>query len=115
MRKIFEDLVFLGKLEKDVKLYGKIWTFTTLTAEEQVEATAVTGQLEPIARINALRVQLLARSLRKIDGNEIVDKEEALEIVRSLQFPIINALYEKYEELQSEQEKSLKNIDEIKN
>ena len=115
MRKIFEDLIFLGKIEKDVKLFGKTWTLTTLTAEEQVEATAVTGQLETIARINALRVQFLGRSLKKIDGHEIVDVEEALEIVGKLQFPVINALYAKYEELQAEQEQGLKEIDEIKN
>lgn len=115
MRKIFEDLVFIGRIEKDVKVFGTTWTLSTLTAEEQVEATAATGELETIARINALRVQFLARSIKKINGEAVIDKNEGLEIIASLQYPVINGLYQKYEEIQKEQEEALQNIDEIKN
>ncbi|MNV85206.1 hypothetical protein D3C71_1791420 [compost metagenome] len=94
---------------------GKKWTLTTLTSDEQVTATAATGDLETISRINALKIHFLARSLKKVDGIEIFDFAEGLELVSQLQFPVVNALYSKYESLQKEQDENLKNLDEIKN
>jgi hypothetical protein len=115
MRDIFNDLVFLGRIEKEVKLFGKKWTLSTLTAEQQVEATAATSDLEAIARVNALKIQILSKSLKKINDIEFIDEREALEVVSGLQLPVVNALFTEYESVQREQDEKLKDLDELKN
>ncbi|MNB89769.1 hypothetical protein D3C75_368150 [compost metagenome] len=108
-------MIFLGRLEKEFTLLGKKWTLSTLSSDEQVAATAATGDLETISRINALKIHFLARSIKKIDNEEIIDFNEGYELVSQLQFPVVNALYTRYQELQEEQDEALKNLDEIKN
>ena len=115
MRKIFEELIFVGRVDKEFDLYGHKWVFTTLTTEEQVEATASTGNFDTIARVNAIKMQLLSKSLKSIDGNKFLDAQEALELLGKMQYPILNSLFSKYEDLQQEQDETLKSLDEIKN
>jgi hypothetical protein len=115
MRKIFEDLIFIGRVEKEVSLYGHTWLLSTLTAEEQIDATAATSGFDNIARVNAIKSQFLARSLKSIDGTKILDFAEALEVIGKMQYPILSGLFLKYEELQKEQDDTLKDLEQIKN
>lgn len=115
MRKALEDLIFVGKIEETFDLYGKSWTMTTLSSREQVEATAATEGYDNLSRINALKIEILARSIKKIQNVELNDVRETLEFISKLQMPVINALFVKYEELQKKQEEALKDIEELKN
>jgi hypothetical protein len=115
MRKIFEELIFVGRIEKEYDLYGHKWLLATLTTEEQVDATASTGNFDNIARVNAIKMQFLSKSLKSIDGNKLLDQNEALELLGKMQYPLLNSLFEKFEELQNEQDLTLKELDEIKN
>lgn len=115
MRKVLEDLVFIGRVEKEVPVFGKKWTLTTLTSDEQLEATSSTGNYDTLARVNALKIEILARSLKKVENVELDGLAEASEFVGKLQTPVINALFAKYEELQAEQDESLKDLEDLKN
>lgn len=115
MRKILEDLIFIGKVEKDYTVFGKQWTLSTLTSDEQLEATSATASYDTLARVNALKIEILARSLKKIEGVELNDIAETSEFVGKLQGPVINALFSKYEELQKEQDDALKDLEDLKN
>jgi hypothetical protein len=86
-----------------------------LTTEEQVDATASTGNFDTIARVNAIKLQLLSRALKSVDGHKFLDANEAFEVISKMQYPILNALFTKYEELQLEQDETLKSLGDIKN
>ncbi len=115
MKKILEDLIFLGAVQEEVSLLGKKWKMQTLNSEEHLSATSSTGDYETLSRIYALKLEILCRSLKAIDGIQLDDESETFEFVRKLQPPIINKLYEEYEKLQQKQNDSLRNIDDIKN
>lgn len=115
MRKILQDLVFIGATEDIVKAFGKEWKLKTLTSEEHLEATNATGDFDPLSRIYALKMEILSRSLKSINEIELIDKGEAMEVVKQLQPPIVNKLYEEYEKLQKKQNESLSDLEEIKN
>lgn len=115
MRKALEDLIFIGKIEETFPLVGKKWTLKTITSEEQVEATSNTANLDNLARITALKIEILGFALTKVDDIELNDPEETVEFVKRLQTPLINALFTKYEELQAKQDEALTELDELKN
>jgi hypothetical protein len=115
MRKIFEELIFVGRIEKEFDLYGHKWLLSTLTTEEQVEATASTGGFDNISRVNAIKMQFLSKALKSVDGHKMLDANESYELLGKMQYPVLNSLFEKYEELQQEQDDTLKSLDEIKN
>lgn len=116
MRKVLEDLLFVGTVKETYKIFGKSWVLKTLTSDEQLAATSSTSDYDNVSRINALKIALLSRSLCEIDGTELKDVKEKIEFLGQLQQPVIDILYLKFNELQKEQDKSLKNMEEeIKN
>jgi DNA-binding HxlR family transcriptional regulator len=115
MRKILQDLVFIGATEDTVKAFGRDWKLKTLTSEEHLEATNATGDFDTLTRIYALKMEILSRSLKGINDVELIDKNEAREVIKQLQPPIVNKLYEEYEKLQKKQNDSLSDLEEIKN
>lgn len=115
MRKALEDLVFIGMVEDTFKVYGKDFTLSTLTSSDQLAATAATEDYDNLARVNAIKIQILARSLKKIGDIELHDIEENLEFIGKMQMPMINVLFTKFEELQKKQDDALKDLGELKN
>ncbi|MDF2533961.1 MAG: hypothetical protein K0R18_118 [Bacillales bacterium] len=115
MRKSLEDLIFIGRIDKSFKVFGKNWTLSTLTSNEQLDATSSTDGYDTLSRVNALKIEILARSVKKVEDIELNDVKENVEFIGSLQMPLINELFSKYEVLQKEQDDSLKNLDDIKN
>lgn len=115
MRDSLLDLIFLGKIEKDFKVFGKNWKLTTLTSNEQLDATSATEGYDTLSRVNALKIEILARAIKKVENTELNDLAENVEFVGKLQMPVINELFMKYEELQRSQDDSLKNLDDVKN
>lgn len=116
MRKILEDLIFIGTLKETYKIFGKEWTLKTLTSDEKLQATSSTGDYDNVSRINALKIAFLARALCEIDGVELKELKEKLEFLGNLQQPVVDMLYIKFDELQKKQDESLKEMEEdIKN
>lgn len=115
MRKDLEDLIFVGQLEETFKMFGKTWKIRTLTSEEQIEATASTAGYDNLARINALKIEILGYALTQIDNVELNDPEETVEFIKKLPTTVVNSLFAKYEELQDRQDKVLEELDELKN
>lgn len=115
MRKSLEDLIFIGRIDKTFNVFGKKWTLSTLTSSEQLEATSATDGFDTLSRVPALKIAILARSVKKVEDIELNDVKENSEFIGKLQMPLINELFSKYEELQREQDDALKNLDDIKN
>ncbi|AEO93441.1 gp181 [Bacillus phage G] len=115
MRKSLEDLVFVGRIEESFKVYGNDFVLTTLTSSEQLSATAATDRYDNLSRVNALKIEILARSMKKVGDIELNDLQETLDFVGTMQMPMINELFGKYEILQKKQEEALKDLNELKN
>jgi hypothetical protein len=115
MRKVLEDLIFLGAVEEEVKAFGKSWKMRTLSSKDHLDATKETGNFDTLTRIYALKMENLGRALQSVDGVTFVDKNESLELVKQMQPIIVNKLYEEYETLQKKQNTSLENLEELKN
>ena len=115
MKKALSDLVFIGVVQDKVKVFNKEWEMKTLTAQEHLEATSATADYDTLSRIYALKVEMLARSIKSVDDEPFEDKFEARSVLKEMQAPIVNKLYEEFEKLQDKQQDSLKDIQELKN
>lgn len=115
MKKALADLVFLGAVEDKVKVFGKEWEMKTLTAQEHLEATSATADYDTLSRIYALKVEMLARVLKSVDGEPFEDKFETRSILKDMQAPVVNKLYDELEKLQDKQQDALKDFEELKN
>lgn len=116
MRKILEDLIFIGTNKETYTIFGKEWTLKTLTSDEQLQATSSTSDYDNVSRLNALKIALLARSLCEINGTELDDISEKIQFLGKLQQPVVDMLYVKFKELQSKQDQELKEMSsDIKN
>lgn len=116
MRKILEDLVFSGYIENTVEIHDKTWRLRTLTSEQNLSAiNAMTAYTENLSRIYAMKIEVLGRALKEVNGIIIEDVEEGIEFIKNLQTPIVNKLYDEYEKLYADQQKSLGETEELKN
>lgn len=116
MRKILEDLIFVGVVKETYKIFGKDWTLKSLTSDEQLQATSSTGEYDNVSRINALKIALVSRALCEIDGVELDDVSEKITFLGKMQQPVVDMLYSKYTDLQSKQNDALKEMgNDIKN
>lgn len=116
MNKNLEDLIFLGRVEEEVTLYGKKWMLRVLDSNEQLIATNESSKYnDTLARVFALKIEILGRSLSSVDGENINDIVEGIELIKKLQPIVTNNLFNEYEKLQKKQEDLLKDPEEIKN
>lgn len=115
MKKVLQDLIFLGRVEKEVTVFGKKWKMITLDSDEHLKATNSTGNYDNLSRLYALKVEILSRAIQGIDGIVIEDEIEGRELVTKLQPPVVNKLYDEYEKMQQKQNDSLNELDDIKN
>ena len=60
-------------------------------------------------------MEIIGRAIKSINDINLENEIEGLELVRKLQPPVVNRLYEEYEKIQVKQNESLTNLDEIKN
>ena len=116
MRKVLEDMIFIGCVKETYKLFNKEWTLKSLTADEIVEASLITRDYDQLSRINAIKVSTLTRSLVALDGEELTDLDEKAKFFSKLQQPVIDIIYNKYIELQKKKKNEIDNLNnEIKN
>ena len=115
MKNSLKDLVFLGRSEKDIQLFGHEWKIKTIDSSAQIAATASTGDYDTLARVNALKVAILARALVSVDNEPTGNVGETAELLNKLQPMIINRLYDEYDNMLREQEDALSDLDELKN
>ena len=118
MRKALEDLIFIGNLQETYTLFNKTWTLKTLTSDEQLQVANSTRDYDNLARLQAIKIATLARSILEIDNIELKDVNEKIELLSKLQQPIVDLLYNKYLELQKKQDDEFKSLtlgEDIKN
>ena len=116
MRKILEDLIFEGEIKETYKIYGKTWVLKALNADEQLAATSSTKSYDNVARIPAIKIAVVSRALKSVNGIELSDLTEKIEFLGKLPPQVVDAVYEKYLELQKKQKDSLDEMEsELKN
>jgi hypothetical protein len=119
MRKALEDLIFIGTLEETYTLFKKDWRLKTLTSDEQLLAASSTRDYDQLSRVYALKIATLSRSIIEVNNIELKDLDEKIDLLRKMQQPLIDMLYDKYLDLQRKQDEALKDLnqgsDEIKN
>ena len=116
MRKILEDLIFEGEIKETYKIYGKTWVLKALNADEQLAATSSTKSYDNVARIPAIKIAVVSRALKSVNDIELSDLTEKIEFLGKLPPQVVDALYEKYLELQKKQKDSLDEMEsELKN
>lgn len=112
----FKDLVDYGRLEKTYEIMGKKVVMRSLTASGLRDAMNATAGNSPLAQINGMKICLLARTVRSIEGTpmtgSITDREKFWEDV---QVPTLNAFFDKYTELREEQDKTVEEAFSSKN
>lgn len=114
INKALADLIFIGEIEEEVVLFNKTWKMRTLTSEEHLSATSATADYDPISRIFAIKVEVLSRAIKSVDGEPFENRLEAAKTFRSMQAVIIDRLYQKYDEIQQKQENALNKFDDLK-
>lgn len=115
MRKVLQSLIEEGTYSDVVEFNNHQYKFAVLNSGENVEVMNVTGKMDALTRINAIKIETLARSLKEIDGMKLNDLDEKLEFFRSMQIADVNALYEEYNKIFQKQVDESKNIEDIKN
>ena len=79
-------------------------------------ATSSTKSYDNVARISAIKIAVVARSLTEVNNIALNDLTEKVEFLGSLPPQVVDALYEKYLELQKKQKDSLNEMEnELKN
>ena len=115
IRKALESLISEGVVEETVHVAEKSWTMKTLQSGEHLDATSSTAQYDTLSRIYALKMEILARAIKSVEGIKLDKIEESLDFIRQLQPVIVNKLYDEYEKLQTKQNEAFESVEEIKN
>ena len=121
--KLIKDLVFLGRLSKDVKVSGYSFRVNTLTEErqrllvsrimrmtndEKVAYAKVYTVAESVTHINDIGIEEISS---RIDETNNVDEDNSeiskINFFGSLQAAIIDILFEEYEKLLGESKKEI--------
>lgn len=122
---MLEKLIFIGRISKEIEIFGIVFEVASLTNKEHNEIVQMMYGFKDPADLFTIRVLTLANALRKIDGillNEI-DIEGTFEsqfhkkisIIDNLQLSVVEKLYDVYEKLVEEEEKTSNKNEEIKN
>lgn len=114
MNKALKSLISLGRSQREVELFGKKWVMHTLDAQDQLLATDSTRDYDGLSRVMALKIAILAHAIDSVDGEGLGNAGESRELLNQLQVPLINRLYNEYEQLMNIQDDKLKELDKVK-
>jgi hypothetical protein len=115
MNKVLNDLIFLGKADETIELFGHKWEMHTLSTDEQIEVVTSTSDYDEAARVAAIQLAALSRAITKVDGEPTGTVSDTYELLSQIQAYIVSALYDKYDIMASNQINLLGDMKEIKN
>lgn len=122
--KTLKDLIFLGRIERNVICSDCSFLMKSLTAEDQrIMVTKIMKIPDDLRLLNA-KIISIAFAIEKVNGIPLEDlaeeSEENLDIydkkisvIKNLQLSVVNKLFKNYEELLEESNSQIE-IDEIK-
>ena len=122
--KTLKDLIFLGRVEKNVICGDCNFLMKSLTAEDQKIMVAKVIKLPDDLRLLNAKIISIAFAIDKVNGTPLEDlaeeSEEYLDIydkkisvIKNLQLSVVNKLFKNYEELLEESNSQIE-IDEVK-
>ena len=115
MNKALKSLISIGRAEKDIEIYGRVFHIHTLDMHEQLLATNSTSEYDNLSRILAMRIAILSYAVDSIDGEDLGNNSEIREIFSQLQVPLINKIYNEYEKLADQQAEDLRKLEQNNN
>tara|TARA_Y100000034_G_scaffold117385_1_gene156757 strand:+ start:1827 stop:2315 length:489 start_codon:yes stop_codon:yes gene_type:complete len=118
-----KDLIFLGRLQKEVEIGGYNFFLTTLTTKEQKTVMQKIMIVDDVTRLLDAKPVTLAFALKTVNDVNLEDicEDEDLEdsfdkrisVIMSLQVGLIESLFKAYEELIEESSKTFE-VDDLK-
>jgi hypothetical protein len=114
-RRKLDDLIFLGRVSREIDLVGHKFELATLTHKEHTMLMRELSRVSDTANLFVIRVYTLAVAIKKLDGVSIDDiKTEGefesafakrVEFIDSMQLRVIEKLFEEYSLLSDESDK----------
>lgn len=111
-KSLIEKLLFLGRGEKEIDVFGMKFVLITLTNKESSEIMREVYKLTNANDISIIRTLTLAQAIKSIDGILIDDielgqkfespLEKRKAIVETMQLSVINKIMDEYDALQNE-------------
>lgn len=106
-----ETLIKFGEVEREVEpVAGLKITLRTLSEDEKTAAYAkvgaIPGEANILVRMQILKIPLLALAIKTIGGKEIAtdeSRDKLIEVLKKSQSYLIDAIYNEYERLVSDQ------------
>jgi hypothetical protein len=105
-RKQLDDLIFVGRIAKDVELVGHTFELTTLTHKEHTLLMRELAKVSDTANLFVVRAYTLALSVKKIDGKALDEFQvegsfespfaRKVEVIDSMQLRVIEKLFDEY-------------------
>lgn len=124
LRSSLKDLIFLGRIEKDINIGGFEFKLSTLTNAKNREIVSSMMRYEPSERVLHIRHHTLAAALLSVNDVPLENIDESLEglsvfearlaAIESLAPSIIEILFEEYDKMVTENAKVLRNTGEAK-
>jgi hypothetical protein len=114
-RKKLDDLIFLGKVSKEVELAGHRFELATLTHKEHTALMRELAKVSETANLFVIRAYTLAFALKRLDGVGLDDIKiegefespfaKRLDLIDNMQLRVIERLFEEYSALSDESDK----------
>lgn len=124
MSKELEKLIFIGRATKEVEIGGAKFELSTLLNREQDQIVKMMYTFTNPGDLFAVRSLTLAHALKSVDGVSLDEIEvggefetgfhKKIEIINCLQLSVVEKLFEEYEKLLGNLDKSVEG-EEIKN
>jgi len=111
-----QDLVFLGRHQKEVDIFGHKVVLKTLNQKEQREVldTVASNNLD-VSKLLDMRIESLCRAIVSVDGELNVDYNKTREMLKEMTEPVIAQLWKNLEDVIKEKEEMLKDKESMQN
>ena len=108
---IIDDLINVCHGEKTFEHFGRKWGFRTINSQEYLDALQlIANENGDAARVYAMQIDILRKSLVSIDGVMISDDDKD-KLLSNVTPTIVNVLYQDFEDMRREKDAQLFSID----
>lgn len=133
LRRDISQLLYLGRIEEVISAFGFEFRMCTITSAETTESFNVLAGLDDLARINQMRIEFLARSIKTVndapleqiyDGPEFYDNDSRKgrvsildrkrDTIGKLEPTVLTQLFNEYQKLSEQNKKVEQKEDEIR-
>ena len=118
------EFIMMGRIAEEVDVFGKKVRMRVLNAGQRRDILQETGHMDGVTRVHQMQIATLARAIMSIDGirleykpekaDEPITIEKTIEQTKKYlvqaQQPVIDHLYDKYNELMEKQSQQVEEL-----